>query len=363
MLCMQHKRVGKLRTMKKLKAKLQRFRKKQPEQQPSEGRITNETVAEHREQILAGGRRFKYPVQYSRHKLVINSLIIGISGIILLALIFWWQLYLVQNSSKFIYRFTQLIPVPVASIDGENVLYSDYLKRFRSSIHYLQEQNNLNTGTTDGKKEVAYRKREELNNAIRDAYVRKVARENKVTVTDKEVDTFIKEELADKKVSETAYEKTVLNNFYDWSMADYRSVVYAELLKRKVSFAIDKPAKDKSDRVMAALRAPNADFAAVARAESDDEASKAAGGDSGSVPVKTFDPNGVIAAVMKLQPGQTTALLYGTDGYYVAKLTSKNDQNVQFQFIKISIGEFTKRFNEVKDTDKVKEFIRVQKNQ
>jgi hypothetical protein len=344
--------------MKKLKSKLQNFRKKQPEQ-PSDGRITNETVAEHREQILAGGRRFKYPVQYSRHKLVINSVIIGLSSTLLLAIIFWWQLYPMQNSSKFMYRFTQLIPVPVASIEGENVPYSDYLKRFRSSIHYLQEQNNLNTNTTDGKKEVAYRKREELNNAIRDAYVRKIARENKVTVTSKEVDTFIKDELAEKKVSESAYERTVLNNFYDWSMADYRGVVYAELLKRKVSFAIDKPAKDKADRVMAALRAPGADFATIARAESDDEATKAAGGDSGNVPLKTFDPNGVISAVSKVQAGQTTELIYGTDGYYIAKHTTKNDQTVQFQLIKIKLTEFDKRLAIAMKSEAIKEYINI----
>jgi parvulin-like peptidyl-prolyl isomerase len=349
--------------MKKLKDKLPRLRKKQVASEPSDGRITNETVAEHREQILAGGRRFKYPVQYSRHKLVINSLLIGITSIVVLALLFWWQLYIVQNSSKFMYRFTQLLPVPVARIDGENVPYSDYLKRYRSSIHYLQEQNNLNTNTTDGKKEVEYRKREELNNAIRDAFVRKLAKENKVSVSNNEVNQFIKAELAEKKVSEAAYEKTVLNNFYDWSMADYRSVVQAELLKRKVSFAVDKAAKDKADRVLAALRAPGADFGAVAKAESDDAQSKPAGGDSGPVPVKTFDPNGVIAAVSKMQAGQTTELIYGTDGYYVAKLTSKNDQTLQFQFIKISLNEFNARYDQAKAGSKVKEYIKVQKNQ
>ena len=55
--------------MKKLTAKLRR--QKPEEEKPS--RITNETVAEHREQILAGGRKFKYPVQYAKHKLVLNS--------------------------------------------------------------------------------------------------------------------------------------------------------------------------------------------------------------------------------------------------------------------------------------------------
>ena len=31
-------------------------------------RITNDTVAEHRQRVIAGGRKFKYPIQYARHK-------------------------------------------------------------------------------------------------------------------------------------------------------------------------------------------------------------------------------------------------------------------------------------------------------
>lgn len=355
---MRRIRVDQKRTMKRILSKLPSIRRTQSASK-TDDRITNETVAEHREQILAGGRRFKYPVQYSRNKLVINSILVSIVSIVVLGLLAWWQLYLAQNSSKFMYRFTQLLPLPVAQVDGESVPYSDYLKRFRSSIHYLQEQNNLNVNSKDGQKEVQYRKRQELNNAIRDAYVNKLARENKVSVSDKEVTSFITTELAEKKVSESAYERTVLNNFYDWSMTDYRSVVRAELLKRKLSFAIDTAARDKANRVQAALRAEGADFGAIAKAESDDEQSRASGGDSGSVSVKTFDPNGVVEAVLKLQPGQTTELIYGTDGYYIAKLTSKNDQTVQFQFIKIELKEFEKRLAAVKAAKKIKEFISI----
>ena len=341
--------------IKKIVHKIRR-RKHVPE---LSGAITNETVAEHRETILAGGRRFKYPVQYSRHRLVINSILISIGTIILAGMLLWLQLYVFQNSSQFIYRVTQLLPLPVAVIDGERVPYSMYLKRFRSSIHYLKDQNNLNPDTSDGKKEVEYRKRVELDNAIRDAYATKLARDNKVIVSNADVDEFIRKDLASKKVSETTYEKTVLNAFYDWSMDDYREIVRAELLKRKASFAIDIAAKQKADRVLAALRAPGADFGTVAKAQSDDEATKASGGDSGDVPLKTLDSNGVIARVNSLQPGQVTELIYGTDGYYIAKLTSKTDQFVKFQFIKISLHEFDVRLAAAKKAGKIKEYITV----
>lgn len=45
---------------------------------PTSKLVTNDTVAEHREKILAGGRKFKYPIQYSKHKVIINAIIVVI---------------------------------------------------------------------------------------------------------------------------------------------------------------------------------------------------------------------------------------------------------------------------------------------
>ena len=83
--------------MKKLLTKLNR--KKQPEE--PKGRITTDTLAEHREKVLAGGRKFKYPMQYARHKLVINAIIIGVAAVILLVVLGWYLLYPAQNTSEF----------------------------------------------------------------------------------------------------------------------------------------------------------------------------------------------------------------------------------------------------------------------
>ncbi|MBC7746818.1 peptidylprolyl isomerase [Pedobacter sp.] len=345
--------------MKKyLKAKLSRSNK-EPER-PS--RITNETVAEHREQILAGGRKFKYPVQYSRHKLVINTIIISIVTLVVLVLVGWWQLYSVQNTSKFMYRVTQLLPIPVATVDGVGVRFSDYLKKYRSSIHFLEQQNAINVRTDDGKRQVEFYKRRELDNAIKDAYIAKVARQNKVSVSNKEVDDFIKTELDAKNVSVDAYERTVLNNFYDWSLDEYEGIVKSELLKRRVSFAIDTVARDKANRIKQAV-AGGADFAELAKVESDDPSTKANGGAIGTVPVNNQDSNGVIAAALKLQPGQVSGLIEGADGYYLIKLTAKDASTVQYSLIKILLTELDKRFEAVKKNDKIQEYISVAKQQ
>src|SRR5690606_38347920 len=156
--------------MKKIRDKLKVLRKTNS-QGDNPGRITNETVAEYREQILAGGRKFKYPVQYSKYKLLINTVIISVTTILLGSVLIWHQLYVAQNTSNITYRVTQLLPLPVASIDGTLVRYSDYLRKYRSSIHFLLNQDNFSPNTADGKRQAEFVKREQIDTAMKDAYV------------------------------------------------------------------------------------------------------------------------------------------------------------------------------------------------
>jgi len=345
--------------MKKfLKEKLKRVRKQEEEDRPS--RITNETVAEHREQILAGGRKFKYPVQYAKHRLVIMSITIGIVAVAVLVLVGWQQLYLAQNTSKFMYRLTQLIPVPVATVDQEPVRYSDFLKKYRSSIHALQQQNSINLRTTDGKRQADYIKRTQLDTVEKDTYAVKLARENGINVTGKEVDDFINKDLASKSVSIEAYEKTVLASFYDWTLADYRDVVRIELLKRKVSFKIDTAAETKTEAIQKRVQSGE-DFAAVAKQVSDDVTTKDAGGDVGDLPLDNQDSNGLIAAAKGMNVGQVSAPIQGTDSYYLIKLIAKSDASIHYAQIKVELTELDKKFDAVKKAGKIKEHIKVER--
>lgn len=81
-----------------------------------------EKVEERREEVLAHGRKFKYPMQYAKHKLIINTIIIGVVALILMVVAGWAMLYKVQDTSNMIYRLTQIIPVPVAEVAGESAL-------------------------------------------------------------------------------------------------------------------------------------------------------------------------------------------------------------------------------------------------
>ncbi len=342
--------------MKKLTAKL---RRQKPDEKPS--RITNETVAEHREQILAGGRKFKYPVQYAKYKLVINSMIIALSAIALLVVACWYLLYFAQTNTKFMYRLTQLVPVPVANVDGENVRYSEYLKKYRSDIFSLVQQEQINLKSVDGKRQSEYYKRQELDSAIKEAYAGKIAREMNITVSRAEIDTFITRTVSSKSISLEAYEKTVLKNFYDWSLDEYRGVVKGRLLSQKTSFAIDDTAKKRANSIAAQAKAAGADFAALALANSDDAGTKANGGDVGTLPLENQDTYGLIAAARKMEANQISAPIQGRDGYYIIKLLEKNDTSVRYAQIKVNLTELDKRFDMVKKANRIKEHIKVDK--
>lgn len=339
---------------------LQRKSKKTEDTEASSpARITNETVAEHREQVLAGGRKFKYPVQYQKKKLIINTIIIGVAALVLVSLLGWHQLYIAQNTSKLMYRITQILPVPVASVDGESVRYSDYLMRYRSSMYYLQQQNDVSTNTNDGRRQSEFVKRQELDRAEMMAYVRKLARERNLKVAAKEVNDFIKADVDARAVSLNAYERTVLKSFYDWSLDEYKIVVRDELLKRKVSFAVDEEAKEKIEKLYSAVK-NGADIATVAAENSEDTATKASGGDSGSVGIQNQDPNGLVAAAKKLEKDQLSEIIRGTDGYYFLKLTNKDEATVQYQVVKIGLKALDSQFESLKKNNKINEYIRTQ---
>lgn len=322
-------------------------------------RITNETVAAHRERILAGGRRFKYPVQYPKHRVVLITLGLVLSLIAALAGVCAWQLYGAQNTDKFFHRVTEVVPIPVADIDGTSVRYSDYLLELRSALHYLSSKEAVNFSSDDGKRQLAYQKRLALNKAIENAYIARLARENAITVSSAEVDAFIKQEVSSNRlgVTQDVY-RQVIRDYYDWSFDDYRLSVKKQLLRKKVVAAVDTVARQKVDGLLRAIQ-QGSNFSDIAKQQSDDPATKANGGDVPPVPKNTDDPNKLLATAEALQPGQVSSVIEGADGFYLVKLIEKNDDTVHFAKILIGYRAFDQKLDVLKKSGKIKELITV----
>lgn len=346
-----------------MKRLVNKFRKKKTSiaaEQPSTTRITNETVAAHRESILAGGRKFKYPLQTPKHRIVVVTVLIVVLTFVAFFGGFTWSLYVAQNTSQFAQRLTQVLPYPVASVDGQLARYSDYLLELRSSMHYLSTKENINFSSEDGKRQLEYQKRIALNKTIDRAYVAKLANEQKLNVSSKEVDAFVDKEINSGQlgVSEQVF-KQVIQDYYGWSFDEYRSSVEHQLLRKKVVAKMDTTGRARANAVLADVTTGGKDFAEEAKVVSDDPTAKTNGGDVGFVSKTTDDPNGLVAAASALQPGQVSQVIEGSDGFYIVKLTEAKDNTIRFSKIYIAYTVYNQKLSELRKNGKIQEYIKV----
>lgn len=323
-------------------------------------RITTETIAHHRERILAGGRRFKYPIQYARHKLVFNAIIISFVALILILVIGWWQLYPAQNTSEFIYRVTRVIPVPVASVDGQPVLYGDYLMKYRSSIYYLEQKERVNLKTEDGERRITYVKQKAMDDVVAESYAKKLASKLKLSVDDVEIEFYLKSQRQSNsgEVSLQAYESVIMD-YFNWNLEEYRYLIKNELLRQKVAYQIDTSANDAVEKAKLVLSSdPTISLKSLADNLTSQTGIQVKYGTSGLVPKYNKD-GGLAINASQMDKNIISNVVKPTtgDGYYFIKLLDINDSQVNYEYINIPLSKFSIDLKGVIDSGKVKKYI------
>lgn len=318
-------------------------------------------VEERREEVLKTGRKFKYPLQYAKHRMVFLSIIIAILALIGLVGTGYYALYHNNSTSDVLYRLTSIIPVPVANIDGQSVRYSDYLLIYRSTITPVEQQGQLGSGD-DAEAMRAHYQRTALTNAENYSYAIKLANEQGITVSDDEITTSIANH---RKVggldrSEESFEKIIEDNF-GISMDEYRRMIYLSLIKTKVSEKIDTSAQSLASEVSSKLSAdPNINLADLANELGDKVLYEETGG-----LVDQMNVDGGRAAVaMTLEPGQISKRFVTSsgDGYCFVKLIEKTDSTVNYASIKIPFAALDKKLSSLRKEGKVQEYITLAEN-
>lgn len=324
-------------------------------------RITNDTVAEHRERVLAGGRRFKYPIQYAKHKLVINAVIIVTVTIIILIIFGWWQLYVVKSSNTFFYRASQILSLPVASVDGESARYSDYLLNYRTSEYYLTHYDNVDPNDKGGKAELEYKKRSALDVAIADAYARKLAREYDVSLASTEVDEAL--DVLRIASNGTLTEETSAESsqrILGISSGELETLVRNSLLRGKVSFAVDDRARTIQAKTYELLQGTK-NLDEVYTQINKLYPNEVIKGSSGLVSTSNMLDGLRVSRIAELKVGQVSDVMQSAkgEGYYYVELTSKNDTQVSFNFLKIPLKQFSSNLEQLRSDGKIKEYIKI----
>lgn len=322
-------------------------------------RITNQTVAEHREQVLSSARKYILPLAHSRKQIITITTVLFVVGVVSFFTYITLALYKFHSDSTFIYRVTQVIPFPIAKAGNRFVAYENYLFELRRYKHYYVNQEGLDFSDPQYQGQLEAHKRQTLEAVVNDAYVKSIADEKGITVSNQEIEDEIALLRSQNRTggSEKVFEG-VLKEYWGWSVDEFKRRLHTELLAQKVVSELDTGAHERAQNVLAELRAGK-DFSEAARQFSDDQSTKENGGEFGypidrttrSVSARTTEE------LFTLQPGEISGIINTGASLEIVKSIEVNADKVRAAHIVIHFKDIVDYINEKKDADKAQTYV------
>lgn len=325
-------------------------------------RITNETIGEHREQVLSGARKYIYPLSHSKRRIVVIT-----SGIIIATLLAFLvyctaALYRLYQYNTFLYRVTQVVPFPIARAGSTYVNYENYLFELRHYVHYYQNhQQNL----FGGQAQVKQFRKQALNDVINNAYVKILADKDKVKVTGKEVDAQINAVRNQNRLgSNDKVFADVLRDYWGWSITDFKRSLKEQMLAAKVVAKLDTKTQGTAASVLSQIQG-GADFGQWAKQISD-APDKTNGGDYG-FGITRSNPNvppEVIDQLFKLKPGQISDVVLASridasrpNTLEILKVNQNDGTTISAQHISFNLTDISVYIKQLQAKQPVRTYI------
>ncbi len=326
------------------------LRRKQKKQKLAH-RITNENLSEHREEVISSARKYKYPLRQSKHRLVLISLVIFFLAVVSFFTYSFLALYKFKSESPFVYQVTKIIPFPLARIGSDFISYESYLFEINWYKHYYETQLNVDFNSDAGKGQLEdYRKRASQK-VINDGYVKKLAEERKITVSDKEVDQEVEIYKSQNRLGANDEQlKTVLSDYYGWSIDDFRSTLRLKLLTQKVVADLDTETRQKAEEALTQLKSGK-DFSELAKEVSEDPSTAKKGGEiPGLIDKDNLDisPN-TVNALLNINPGEISEIINVGYGLEIVKNLEEVDGKIKAAHIIFNFKNINEYLGEIKD--------------
>lgn len=331
------------------------------EQPKTVPRITNETIAVHREDVLKNARKYIYPLQHSKHKVVLITTSIVIVAIIAFFTYCTLALYKFQSTSTFLYRVTQVIPFPIARVNGHFISYEDYLFELESYMHFYETQEKVNFNSPAGQQQLKYYKNQALNYVIDNFYVNELAKEHNIKVSDQEVDNQIYISQENSRMGTSPSELSdVLKTYYGWSISDFKRKLKEQLLRQDLVSALDTQTHQRAQNALNALNAGQS-FAVVVGQYSDDQATKGNGGLYG-FPITKNNVNipvQVVNELYNLKPGQYSGIINTGYALEIVENISEQGNTITAAHIVFNFQDISNYINPLKEQQKATEYIKL----
>lgn len=329
-------------------------------------KITNETIAEHREDVLKGARKYIYPLQQSKHRIIVITVSVIITALISLFVYCSLALYRFHQYNTFLYRVTQVVPFPIAKAGSNYVTYENYLFELRHYVHYYESQQQRDFKGADRQQLLLFR-RQALDNVINNAYIKQLAGKNQVSVSNKEVDERLAEVRNQNRLGgNDKVFQDVLRSYWGWSINDFKRSLKQQILAEKVAAKLDTAAAAKASAALAQAKA-GADFAALAKQVSEDPTAKDNGGDYGFSIAKTNPnlPPTVISALFGLKPNQVSDIVLASPvlanqgpSLQIVKLTGVSGNTVTAQHIVFNLKDISEYIKELKKQKPSRSYVK-----
>lgn len=324
-------------------------------------RITNETLAETREEVLKDARKFVYPLQHSKHRIVILSSLLAAAVFLSFFAYSVYALYVQKSTSTLMYRVTQIVPFPVAKVGSGFVLYEDYMFEIRQYVHYFENQEKIDFNLPENKQQLESARKDALNTAVKKFYINKLAKENKVTVSDDEVDKEVDLYRSQNRLgSDQQMLKDVLKKYYGWTINDFRRQLSGRILAEKLIDKLDSGTRDRANAALAELKS-GGDFAAVANKYTEDANTKGKGGE---VPFLIDEqdrnvPSQMTKQLFALQPGQYSDIFSVGYGLEIVKNIENKDGKIKAAYILFNYKNLENFINAEKEKHPARMYLRL----
>jgi hypothetical protein len=226
----------------------------QPVRMEDVPKITTESIAEHREEVLKGARKYIYPLQHSKRTIIAVTGTVIAAAIIALFVYCSLALYKFYQYNTFVYRVTQVIPFPIAKAGNSYVSYESYLFELRHNVHYNETQQQRNFAGPDHDQLITLRK-QALATAVNEAYIKQLAAQNHAGVSNKEVNNRLNQVRAQNRLGDNdKVFQDILKSYWGWSINDFKRSLKQEILAEKLAAALDKSANQRANSALAQLK-------------------------------------------------------------------------------------------------------------
>ena len=326
-------------------------------------RITNETVEEHREEVLSEARKYIYPLQHSKHNIVRISIALFIAVVIIFFGVCTLSMYKLQNTSGFIYDVARIVPFPICKTGKAWISYESYLFELRRNMHYYRTQQSADFSSKTGKAQLNRLKTQAMAQVVQDAYVKQLAKQNGVSVSDQDVTNEIDLLRSQNRLgSSDRVFRDVLNEFWGWNESDFRRSLKQQLLQQAVVAKLDTAANAKAQSALKQL-ANGADFGTLASQVSEDPATK---GNGGRYPdaITPNDPNispNVTAELFKLKPNQVSTVINTGYTLEIVKVLDSSGTSLHAAHIQFNLQPITTYVKPLQTKQPAHEYISIPK--